>query len=149
MCLHSASGIAYNLHAYIYGPQQLPRSIFSALLQIAHWPTIDVATMFGEGESDQGGRIVWGYQGAPWSPKGPHWLFICGPSSLYGAMIGDCALIGGLRHFERARLGAGGLLCMPRKFATATLHRRVRGPRGAPLRTAGALAPVAPSWLRP
>ena len=36
-------------------------------------------------------------------------------------------------HFERAQLAAGGLICIPRKFTTATPQRRVRGSCGGPV----------------
>ena len=62
---------------------------------------------------------------------------------------------GSLDH-ETAQLTAGDLVCMPRKFATATPHRRAfatatpQGVLGEPhLSIAGALVPVAPHWLCP
>ena len=45
-------------------------------------------------------------------------------------------------------MAAGGLVCIPRNFATATPQTGRRS-RGVPLSLMGALAPVAPRWLRP
>ena len=45
-------------------------------------------------------------------------------------------------------MAAGGLVCIPRNFATATPQTGRRS-RGVPLSLMGALAPVAPHWLRP
>ena len=53
-------------------------------------------------------------------------------------------------HLERTQLPVGDLACIPRKFATATPHRRVIGPRWGPIETRVCIdRTIAPQKLHP
>ena len=70
-------------------------------------------------------QCPWG----PWSPKGAPSAFDIGPSPLQGAPAGDLVLLRPLT-FRMSSVGCRRPNTHSRNNATATQHKRVRGPRG-------------------